>query len=221
MSILGKITNPNKDPQLKTRFILLLPELIFPSSDSLKSHPNRETDPRMAAENFDQVFTQMLLPNLTWKAGRAAGAVRMSTTASIALITHSDNNLNLSSSTVDVLTKQVLSCLDDDQKPTRLYACKIFTSVLSSQLSTQLANDQLHKFYVEFIKRLDDQSEEIRAEMVKVFHAFFNCLTKSGTYDKLLYKAHLQYIYENLLLYLDDADPSFQTKILSNFLDGF
>lgn len=159
----------------------------------------------------------MLLPNLTWRAGRTAGAVRMSATASLALIIDSIGEIPLNGNSIDTLTKQVLACLDDDQKSTRLYACKIFSTVLDTQLADTLSNDQLHKFYVEFIKRLDDQSDEIRAEMINVFRGYFKCLTKSGTYDKILYKAHLENIFENLLLYLDDTDQTFQLKIFGKY----
>lgn len=213
VEILKKITNPNKDAQLRTRFILILPELIFPTSSQANDH--RKTDSNAVQQCLDEVLTEMILPNLTWRAGRAASAVRMSATASLALIVDSSGEVSLNPATVDVLTKQVLACLDDDQKPTRLYACKIFSRLLGYRHADALSLDQLHKFYVEFIKRLDDQSDEIRVEVVNVFQAYFGCLTKSGTYDKLLYKAHLENIFENLLLYLDDTDHSFQLKILS------
>lgn len=99
MDILKKITNPNKDAQLRTRFILLLPELIVPSSQEKES----------SQRAYDEVIVDMLLPNLIWKAGRAASAVRMSTAASLALLTQSIDQLRINnpSATVDALTKQV------------------------------------------------------------------------------------------------------------------
>ena len=102
------------------------------------------------------------------------------------------------------------SCLDDDNKSTRLYVCKLF-SILFNNYSKRFTKDQLHLLYPEFIKRLDDHSDEIRFEILKVFSIYIDCLNIN--YDKILYQAHMQVIYENLLLYLDDSNFDVQLKV--------
>ena len=106
----------------------------------------------------------------------------------------------------------MMSCLDDDNKSTRLYVAKIFLILLNNYRS-RLSKDQLHLLYPEFIKRLDDQSDEIRFEILKVFFVYIDCL--NNQYDKVLYQAHMQVIYENLLLYLDDSNFDVQLKVFS------
>lgn len=191
---------------MRTKYILLIPELF--SSDN-------KCDQSLLEVCLEEVLNEMILPNLIWKAGRAASAVRMSATASLVLIMQSEvvKTVVLKENTLDSFTKQILACLDDDNKTTRLYACKIFVIALT-YFGQLLSIDQLHKFYLEFIKRLDDQNDDIRFEILRVFQVYFSCLNRSG-YDKVLYKAHVQNIYENLLLYLDDNNKDFQLKILS------
>lgn len=117
-------------------------------------------------------------------------------------------------STIDNLIKMMLSSLDDDNRSTRNYVCKLFLIILSSY-GKQLDKDQLHKLYPEFIKRLDDQSEEIRFEILKVFQVYMDSLNQN--YDIVLYQAHLQTIYENVLLYLDDPSIDIQLRIFSKY----
>ncbi len=116
--------------------------------------------------------------------------------------------------TIESLLKMMLSSLDDDNRSTRSYVCKLFLIILSSY-GKALDKDQLHKLYPEFIKRLDDQSEDIRFEIIRVFHVYIDSLNQN--YDNVLYQAHLQTIFENVLLYLDDPNLEIQLKIFSNF----
>jgi dynein assembly factor 5 len=104
----------------------------------------------------------------------------------------------------------MMSCLDDDNKSTRLYVCKLFI-ILFNNYRTRFTKDQLHLLYPEFIKRLDDHSDEIRFEILKAFSIYIDCL--NNDYDKILYQAHLKVIFENLLLYLDDANFDIQLKV--------
>ena len=108
----------------------------------------------------------------------------------------------------------MLSALDDENKSTRLYVCKIVSLILSN-FGSQLDKDQLHRLYPELIKRLDDQVDEIRHEILEVFYIYVDCLNHD--YDNVLYQAHLQVIYENLLLYLDDGSLDVQLKVFGNF----
>jgi dynein assembly factor 5, axonemal len=118
-------------------------------------------------------------------------------------------------STIESLIKMMMSSLDDDNRSTRSYVCKLFLLILGLY-GKKLDKDQLHKLYPEFIKRLDDQSEEIRFEIIKVFNIYIESLNQD--YDIILYQAHLQTIYENILLYLDDPNLEIQLKIFSKIL---
>ena len=211
--ILRKTLDPAKDVQLRTRFLLLIPDIF---SSATASSPSSQ-------QNFiqtccDEVIVQLVLPNIVWRAGRAASSVRMTACASLVLILQNDlfKSLQPKQETLDALIKIMLTCLDDDNRSTRLYACNIFLHALS-MYGARYDYDQLHKLYPEFVKRLDDQSEEIRFEIIKVFNRYYLCLS-AHKYDKVLYQAHLQTIYENLILYLDDSSPEIQSKIFGKFL---
>ena len=114
-------------------------------------------------------------------------------------------------SSVENLLKLMSSTLDDDNKLTRLYVCKIIARLLTFY-GRALDKDQLHKLYPELIKRLDDHSEEIRIEILKLFGIYVDCL--NNNYDQVLYQAQLHVIFENLLLYLDDSSPKIQKRVL-------
>jgi dynein assembly factor 5 len=212
--ILRKTLDPAKEAQLRTRFLLLIPELFLTTNNFITS-------------NFDVVINEFILPNIVWKAGRAASSVRMTACASLVLVLQQDQTKNLQpkQEILDELAKTILTCLDDDNKSTRLYACNIFLNILCNY-GQSYDNDKLHRLYPEFIKRLDDQSDDIRHEIIKVFNRYYTCLNtnNNGAYDKVLYQAHLQTIFENLILYLDDSNLDIQSKIFGKlilFCKGF
>jgi dynein assembly factor 5, axonemal len=117
----------------------------------------------------------------------------------------------------------ISSTLDDENKSTRLYVCDLLHTILrlNGNSAIILSIDMLHKLYPELIKRLDDQSEEIRIKTLDVFRVYVDCLFgnggQPGVYDHVLYQAHTQFIYENLLLYLDDSNSSVQAKVIGKF----
>ena len=75
LHILKLTLNPNKDAQMRTRFLLLIPEIF-----SNKFLP----------KSFESIINGMIMPNIIWKAGKSANAVRMSAVASLALIMQID-----------------------------------------------------------------------------------------------------------------------------------
>ena len=206
MTILKTCLSPNKDIQMRTKFLLLIPELFSSTSES--------SEKTFLECCFEEILNEMIIPNIAWKAGRSAGALRMTACASLVLLMQNKvtKTISLSNECVEKVIKMMLSTLDDDNKSTRLYVTRVFLMALD-YYGQRLDKDQLHKLYPEFIKRLDDQCEEIRLEILKIFYIYFSCLNQN--YDKILYQAHLQMIFENLLLYLDDANEEFQIKILS------
>ena len=62
------------------------------------------------------------------------------------------------------------------------------------------------------LKRLDDSSEEVRSVALQALGLWLSSLTKD--YPPELYAAHLQLLFQQLLLYLDDPDDSVQGQVL-------
>ena len=107
--------------------------------------------------------------------------------------------------------------LDDENKLTRLYTSKIIKIILGVY-KHKIDMDKLHKMYPEIMKRLDDNSEDIRFETLNLLDVYFQNLN-TGSYDKILYQAHLKALYEGLLIHLDDANVKIQEKVLGKILD--
>ncbi len=108
----------------------------------------------------------------------------------------------------------MLATLDDENKQTRVYTCRIL-KILYETHKTQLSSEQLNQMYTELLKRLDDSSDEIRNLILDIFDVYFKLLI-SKDYDKVLYQAHIQVIYQGLLIHLDDTNQNIQDKTFGN-----
>ena len=91
LSILKSCLDPSKEPQLRTRFLLLIPDMF--SSSSIRTSVSKELGEEDIKKNavflercVEEIINEMILPNIIWKAGRSASAVRMTAIASLALI---------------------------------------------------------------------------------------------------------------------------------------
>ncbi|KAF0032693.1 hypothetical protein F2P81_014983 [Scophthalmus maximus] len=109
------------------------------------------------------------------------------------------------------LRPQVLSALDEDSQMGRLFACRSVSTILKL-IGNSLHPDALNKFYPELLKRLDDSSEEVRGVALQAIGHWLSNLTKD--YDPELCAPHLQLLFQQLLLHLDDPDASVQDRVL-------
>lgn len=105
----------------------------------------------------------------------------------------------------------MLASMDDDNKGTRLVACRVMTRTFDLA-GTSINQDRLHNMYLELLKRLDDSSDEIRLTVSKTFLAYLDSFEQA--YDVQHYRAHLEAIYKGLLVHLDDPDEKIQEAIL-------
>lgn len=64
----------------------------------------------------------------------------------------------------------------------------------------------------ELLKRLDDSSEEVRGVALQALGLWLSSLTKD--YNPALCAPHLQLLFQQLLLHLDDPDASVQDQVL-------
>lgn len=67
-------------------------------------------------------------------------------------------------------------------------------------------------FCTELLKRLDDSSEDVRTAGLKAIRLWLSVLTEE--YNPEFYSAHLQFLFQQLLLFLDDPDSSVQERVL-------
>ncbi len=111
---------------------------------------------------------------------------------------------------LDDLVTQLRSMLEDDNKQTRLVTCRVLTKIFC-EVGQSCDQDFLHNMYPDFLKRLDDSCDDIRVAMCKTFVAYFDCF-KDG-YEVGLYRAHLEAIYQGLLVHLDDPEKRIQDAV--------
>lgn len=67
-------------------------------------------------------------------------------------------------------------------------------------------------FSPELLKRLDDSSEEVRSVALRALGLWLSGLTDE--YSAELCAPHLQLVFQQLLLHLDDPDGSVQDQVL-------
>ena len=70
----------------------------------------------------------------------------------------------------------------------------------------------------ELVKRLDDSSDQVRAVALKALGLWLSSLGED--YHPQLYGAHLEFLFQQLLLHLDDPDGSVQEQVLGESACG-
>lgn len=65
---------------------------------------------------------------------------------------------------------------------------------------------------LELLKRLDDSSQEVRVEALKALSVWLSSLDKN--FDTHTHRPNLEYLFQHLLLYLDDPDHQIQLMVL-------
>lgn len=64
----------------------------------------------------------------------------------------------------------------------------------------------------ELLKRVDDSSEDVRVEALRSLGTWFSSLGKN--YDAQSCRPHLEFLFQHLLLYMDDPDGKVQESVL-------
>ncbi|KAK6170739.1 hypothetical protein SNE40_019054 [Patella caerulea] len=203
--ILVTSLKPEKDPEMRLKFFTLLSRLVMNAANTL--------DSKKKFSGFAvSVVKDMVMPNCVWRAGRTAGAIRTTAISCLwALLKSHVLSKEKMEPIVENLLTQVITLMEDDNKSTRLIACRVLTRLFELMGGT-LNQDRLHNIYPELLKRLDDSSDEIRVVVAKTFLAYFDCFGEG--YDPDLYKAHLEAIFKGLLVHLDDSEKKIQEAIL-------
>uniref|UniRef100_A0A8C4EQH4 Dynein axonemal assembly factor 5 n=1 Tax=Dicentrarchus labrax TaxID=13489 RepID=A0A8C4EQH4_DICLA len=115
------------------------------------------------------------------------------------------------------LSPLVLSALEEDSQMGRLLACRSLSTILKL-IGTSLHPEALNKIYPELLKRLDDSSEGVRGVTLQALGLWLSSLTKD--YNPELCAPHLQFLFQQLLLHLDDPDSSVQDRVLEVLKTG-
>lgn len=71
----------------------------------------------------------------------------------------------------------------------------------------------------EVLKRLDDASPDVRLTAAHTLTDWFKCLKDSDV--KSAMKSHIEFLYQELLIHLDDQDPDTQSAVLGKAFSHF
>ncbi|XP_066498127.1 dynein axonemal assembly factor 5-like [Hoplias malabaricus] len=200
LSLLRSCLEPNRDAELRLHIFTVLSKLLLNSSNTLNSQGR--------FGQYVEDFLQMLMPNLVWRAGRTAAAVRTSALSCLLALLQGGAISKEQVLSVELkLSSDLTSALEEDSQLSRLLACRSLHTLLTITTCC-LSTDALNKIYPELLKRVDDSSDEVRAEALKALSVWFSSLGKD--YDIQTNRPHLQFLYQQLLLYLDDPDNRIQ-----------
>ncbi|XP_007941344.1 dynein axonemal assembly factor 5 [Orycteropus afer afer] len=208
---LSSCLQPTRDPQMRLRLFSLLSKVLLRAGETVDSQGQLHG-------YLKTLVTDILVPNLQWHAGRTAAAIR---TAAVSCIWALVSSGTLSDKQIlevqGPLMPQLVTTLEEDSQTSRLVSCRIINLFLQTSGDTN-EPDGLLKIYPELLKRLDDVSNEVRVAAASTLSTWLKCIRSDNS--KLCYQSHIQYLYRELLVYLDDPEPAVQDAVLEVLKDG-
>ncbi|XP_074961098.1 dynein axonemal assembly factor 5 [Phalacrocorax aristotelis] len=209
--ILKTCLQPNKDPQMRLKLFTVLSQLLQKASETVNSQG-------LFPSYLETVIKDILAPNLQWHAGRTAAAIRTTAVSCLWALIHCEMLSPKEFLKVkDGLMPQIIAALDEDSKIARLMACRI-VGVFLKVCGRQFDEDKFTKTYTEVLKRLDDASCDVRLAAAHTLTNWFKCLKDSDV--KSAMESHIEFLYQELLIHLDDPDPNIQNAVLEVLKEG-
>ncbi|NWS51518.1 DAAF5 factor, partial [Chunga burmeisteri] len=209
--ILKTCLQPNKDPQMRLKLFTILSQLLQKASETVNSQG-------LFPSYLETVIKDILAPNLQWHAGRTAAAIRTTAVSCLWALIHCEM---LSPKEIlkvkDGLMPQIIAAMDEDSKITRLMACRI-VGVFLKVCGRQFDEDKFTNTYTEVLKRLDDASCDVRLAAAHTLTNWFKCLKDSDM--KSAMENHIEFLYQELLIHLDDPDQNTQNAVLEVLKEG-
>ncbi|XP_066198253.1 dynein axonemal assembly factor 5 [Saccopteryx leptura] len=203
--ILRSCLQPDRDPQMRLKLFSVLSRVLLRAQDTVDSQGQFHS-------HLDTMIKDILVPNLQWHAGRTAAAIR---TAAVSCLWALLSSEVLSATQVqDVrerLVPQILTTLEEDSQTARLLSCRIMNTLLVSP-GGAIRPDMFIKIYPELLKRLDDVSNEVRLAAASALATWLECVREDTR--KSSYQSHIQFLYKELLVYLDDPESAVQDAVL-------
>ncbi|XP_032315719.1 LOW QUALITY PROTEIN: dynein assembly factor 5, axonemal [Camelus ferus] len=209
--VLRSCLQPTRDPSMRLRLFSTLTGVLLQARETVDSQGQFHA-------YLDTVIKDIFIPNLQWHAGRTAGAIR---TAAVSCLWALISSGILSNKQVQevrgTLTPQILTALEEDSQMTRLTSCRIISAFLKTS-DDVIDPDKFMKIYPELLKRLDDVSTEVRLAATSTLVTWLERAGKEG--GKSCDQGSIQYLYRELLVYLDDPESTVQDAVLEALKAG-
>ncbi|XP_047389547.1 dynein axonemal assembly factor 5 [Sciurus carolinensis] len=202
---------PAKDPHMRLKLFSVLSSVLLRPKDTIDSQGQFPS-------YLEMVLKDILAPNLQWRAGRTAAAIRTAAVSCLWALTSSDIlSATQMQEVQEALMPQVLATLEEDVQTTRLISCRVLNTFLKTTGDT-MDPDKLIKIYPELLKRLDDVSTEVRLTAASTLLTWLQCV--QSTEGRAYYQSSIQYLYRELLVHLDDPERAIQDAVLEVLKEG-
>ncbi|XP_025719453.2 dynein axonemal assembly factor 5 isoform X1 [Callorhinus ursinus] len=203
--ILRSCLQPARDPQMRLRLFSSLSRVLLSAKQTVDSQGQFH-------HYLNTVAKDILVPNLQWHAGKTAAAIRTAAVSCLWALLSSDV---LSEKQIwevqETLMLDILTTLEEDSQMTRLISCQIINKFLKT--SSGVGDpDKFIKIYPELLKRLDDVSHEVRLAATSALVSWLACIQNDD--GKSYYQSNIQFLYRELLVYLDDPEGAVQDAVL-------
>eukprot|EP01138_Halocafeteria_seosinensis_P015442 gb/GECG01015760.1/.p1 GENE.gb/GECG01015760.1/~~gb/GECG01015760.1/.p1 ORF type:complete len:896 (+),score=99.53 gb/GECG01015760.1/:1-2688(+) len=152
------------------------------------------------------ILRNTIKPNLVWRPGGVASAMRKITSSCLL----SGLQTDLVSTPViqdcwNDLQQQLLSVLADDDVTTRQIVCMVLQLMFEKGGNSLLNMETTRSVYPELIKRLDDSNDHVRQLICPTLKSFLYAATAEN-----LQGGPIDHTVETLLIHMDDPDRTMQ-----------
>ncbi|KAK3930335.1 Dynein assembly factor 5, axonemal [Frankliniella fusca] len=202
--------NPeNQDAEMKLKLLTSV-AIILQNADNTHCIDSNVMEPFLLS-----IMKGVIAPNLVWKAGRTAEALRTITVSCLLSIlqTQGVKNEETTNYLVNTIVPIVLTLIEDSAKKSRLYSCRSLYNIISvAQKMNKIKADHVNKIYPVVLKRLDDVDDDVRSTALSVLKRLFKPLPDD--YNIECSSAHIEALYSTLLIHLDDPSTQFGALVL-------
>ncbi|XP_044931137.1 dynein axonemal assembly factor 5 isoform X1 [Mustela putorius furo] len=196
---------PARDPQMRLRLFSSLSQVLLSAQETVNSQGQFH-------HYLDTVTKDILVPSLQWHAGKTAAAIRTAAVSCLwALISSDILSEKQMREVQETLMPDVLTTLEEDSQRTRLISCQIINRFLKTSGGVT-DPEKFIKIYPELLKRLDDVSHEVRLAATSALVTWLACVPNDD--GKAHYQSNIQFLYRELLVYLDDPEAAVQDAVL-------
>ncbi|XP_061556656.1 LOW QUALITY PROTEIN: dynein axonemal assembly factor 5-like [Phycodurus eques] len=211
MPLLCKWLHPEQDQEMRMNILTMLAKLLLDAGNTLDSQG-------FFRDGFENFLSEVIFPNLSWLPGRSAAALRTAALSCLLALLHGGAVTPRQVLAMELPLTSGLSLWMKEESPmSRLLACRS-QSVVLKLVGSSLSAQTLNRIYPSLLSRLDDSSEDVRREALRALGLWFSCL--GANYDTQLCASDLRFVFQQLLLHLDDADGSVQDRALEVLMAG-
>lgn len=149
------------------------------------------------------LLTQVLEPNMQWRAGRVASTTRkVAVAASLAVWEGGLVSATERATTLSKLLPSCKACMSDDDAGTRALACGLLAASMTD-LAGHLDGEFARAVQGDLVKRLDDADDGVRLRACALLAAFSKCAPAVQ-----LRGSPCQWSIDALMIHADDSDPA-------------